>query len=130
MHLKIEHLAIWTTHLESIRSFYLDHFGCSSSSRYINPTTGFSSYFITLPSGGARLELMTRPDVSQLNESEPRCGYAHLAISLGSEERVRTLTETLRQKGVAVKSEPRRTGDGYYESVITDPDGNLIELTV
>jgi lactoylglutathione lyase len=25
--------------------------------------------------------------------------------------------------------EPRRTGDGYYESVILDPEGNRIEIT-
>jgi lactoylglutathione lyase len=130
MHIKIEHLAIWTTRLELMRSFYLDLFGCSSSARYHNPTTGFSSYFITFPSGGARLELMARPDVNRINDNDARCGYAHLAVSLGSEERVRTQTEALRQKGIAVKSEPRRTGDGYYESVIADPDGNLIELTV
>jgi lactoylglutathione lyase len=23
---------------------------------------------------------------------------------------------------------PRRTGDGYYESVVVDPDGNRIEI--
>jgi len=25
---------------------------------------------------------------------------------------------------------PRVTGDGYYESVILDPDGNRIEVTI
>lgn len=24
---------------------------------------------------------------------------------------------------------PRTTGDGYYEAVVQDPEGNLIELT-
>jgi len=113
-----------------MRDFYLEHFGCSSNSGYLNPSSEFRSYFLTFPSGGARLELMARPDVNESNDGDPRCGYAHLAISLGGEERVRSLTEILRQKGVAVKSEPRRTGDGYYESVVVDPDGNLIELTV
>jgi lactoylglutathione lyase len=23
---------------------------------------------------------------------------------------------------------PRRTGDGYYESVVLDPDGNRVEI--
>jgi len=27
-----------------------------------------------------------------------------------------------------VLSEPRITGDGYYESAVGDPDGNLVEL--
>jgi len=127
--MKIKHLAVWTKQLELMRDFYLDHFACSASSKYHNPTSGFSSYFLTFSSGGARMELMTRPDLTTDFEDKFCCGYAHFAISLGNEERVREFTETLRRKGVVVKAEPRRTGDGYYESAIIDPDGNLIELT-
>ena len=128
--MKIEHLAIWTTRLDLLRDFYLDHFDCSASPKYFNPNTGFSSYFLTFPHGGARLELMTNPSVKNSAEGKPCCGYAHFALSLGSEERVRELTGIFRQNGMTVKAEPRLTGDGYYESVVTDPDGNLIELTV
>jgi lactoylglutathione lyase len=39
------------------------------------------------------------------------------------------LTERLREHGVAVIDGPRRTGDGYHESVVLDPEGNRIELT-
>ena len=125
--MKIEHLAIWTIRLDLMRDFYLDHFACSASAKYFNPVSGFSSYFLTFPTGGARLELMSRPDLA--SATEIRCGYAHLALALESEERVREFTDKLRNKGVAIKAEPRRTGDGYYESVVADPDGNLIELT-
>ena len=126
--MKIEHLALWTPHLEAMRAFYLEHFGCSANAKYVNPTSGFSSYFLTFPAGGARMELMCGPG-SSVGAAASRSGYAHFALSLGGEERVREFTDALRRKGVVVKSEPRRTGDGYYESVIADPDGNLIELT-
>jgi lactoylglutathione lyase len=56
--------------------------------------------------------------------------FAHLALSLGSEAAVDAATERLRSAGVVVAGEPRRTGDGYYESVVLDSDGNRIELTV
>jgi lactoylglutathione lyase len=56
-------------------------------------------------------------------------GYAHLAISVGSRERVDELTASLRAAGVPVVDGPRQTGDGYYESAIFDPDGNRIEIT-
>ena len=29
-----------------------------------------------------------------------------------------------------IEGEPRTTGDGYYESVVLDPEGNRIEITV
>ena len=75
------------------------------------------------------MELMTRPDLPTASKDKLCCGYAHFAISLGHEERVREFTETLGHKGVVVKSKPRHTGNGYYESTVVDPDGNLIELT-
>jgi len=56
-------------------------------------------------------------------------GLTHLAVSVGSEQRVDDLTATLREEGFVIESGPRRTGDGYYESVVLDPDGNRLELT-
>jgi lactoylglutathione lyase len=32
--------------------------------------------------------------------------------------------------GIQVIGEPRTTGDGYYESVVLDPEGNRVEVTV
>ena len=54
---------------------------------------------------------------------------AHFAISVGSKEKVKTLTEAIRKDGYPVIGEPRKTGDGYYESVILDPENNQIEIT-
>jgi lactoylglutathione lyase len=59
----------------------------------------------------------------------PRSGYAHLALSLGSMAAVDALTARLEADGGRILAPPRRTGDGYYESVVADPDGNVVELT-
>ena len=126
--MNIEHLALWTHDLEEMRQFYETHFGATAGKRYHNPHKQFTSYFLTF-SGGARLELMQRTDVTADNAIE-RLGYAHFALATGSQQRVDALTETLRAAGVRVVDEPRTTGDGYYESVVLDPEGNRIELTV
>jgi lactoylglutathione lyase len=89
--------------------------------RYENAARGFASYFLEFE-GGARLELMQMRGASG--------SFAHVALSLGSEAAVDEATERLRAAGVEVAGEPRHTGDGYYESVVLDPDGNRIELTV
>lgn len=57
-------------------------------------------------------------------------GLAHFAVSLGSEEKVLMLTEQLRNDGYRILSDPRHTGDGYFESAFADPEGNYVELTV
>jgi lactoylglutathione lyase len=127
--MKIEHLAIWTRQLDTLRDFYVAYFNGRANTKYTNPHTGFSSYFITFASG-ARLELMQRPDVQPKADDTERVGLAHLAVSVGSETAVDNLTNRLRRDGYPVISEPRTTGDGYYESVVLDPDGNRIEITV
>ncbi len=38
------------------------------------------------------------------------------------------LAARLAGEGVAVIDGPRRTGDGYYECVVCDPEGNRVEV--
>jgi lactoylglutathione lyase len=81
---------------------------------------------------GARLELMHMPTIplSLASADAQFTGYIHVAFSVGSKTQVDELTAKLQQDGYPVVSEPRRTGDGYYESCVLDPDGNRIEITV
>ena len=126
--MKIEHIAIWVKDLEKIRSFYEKYFKVTSTKLYHNQKTGFKSYFLTFDDG-ARIEIMSKSDINK-EKQENTFGYAHLSISLGSKEKVDEYTETFRKDGYKIVSEPRTTGDGYYESVISDPENNLIELTI
>lgn len=135
---RIAHVALWTRdveRLERLRTFYERHFGARAGAPYHSVRQpGFVSYFLEL-AGGARLELMTLPadvraaEAGRSESDAPRPGYAHIALSLGSAGAVDTMTARLAADGVPVRSGPRWTGDGYYESVIVDPDGNLVELT-
>ncbi|GAB3714043.1 VOC family protein [Spirosoma flavus] len=128
----IEHIAVWARDLERMRVFYETYFGATSNDKYVNTSKGFSSYFLRFPQGGSRLELMQMPGISdQINQGFTQyMGLTHLAISVDSEEEVDTLTNRLRSDGYVVIGEPRRTGDGYYESVVLDPEQNRIEITV
>ncbi|HAY84364.1 MAG TPA: glyoxalase [Chloroflexi bacterium] len=127
----IAHIAIWTGQLEVLKDFYQTYFDATSSPKYTNPRTGFESYFLSYASG-ARLEIMTSPKIRAANPEPgtPRHGYSHLALSVGSEAQVIALTRRLEADGFHVFSQPRTTGDGYFESVVLDPEGNLIEITV
>ena len=128
--MRIEHLAIWVADLEKMRSFYLQFFDLSSNEKYYNPKKKFSSYFLSFESG-ARLELMHRPDIAQFKTREGSIlGLTHFAISVGSKEKVDDLTEQIRLNGYRIIGEPRTTGDGYYESVVEDPEGNQVEITI
>ncbi|WP_243522737.1 VOC family protein [Bacillus pseudomycoides] len=126
--MKIEHIAIWVNDLEAMRTFYTQYFNGEANSLYHNKTKQFESYFITFESG-ARLEIMRQKGIEDKTHSNIT-GYAHIAFSVGSEEKVNQLTKTLKEAGYPVLNGPRFTGDGYYESVISDPEGNHIEITI
>jgi len=126
--MKIEHVALYVKNLEGAKDFFVKHFGGVSGEMYHNPKTGFSSYFISFEDG-ARLELMNKADVNEA--SQKQClGFAHLAFSAGSRERVDELTAVLQNAGYEITSGPRVTGDGYYESCVKAFEDNIVEITV
>ena len=127
--MRIEHLAIWTYNLERIRSFYMHYFDASSTEIYYNHSREFRSYFL-LFDGDCRLEIMEMPNIGK-SKNDPLKNYTgltHFAIRVGNKNEVDHLTEAIRSDGYKIISEPRTTGDGYYESVVLDPDGNRVEI--
>lgn len=131
--MKLEHVALWVNDLEESKAYYTKYFNMVSNEKYKSIRHSFNSYFLTFrPENSARIELMQRPDV-HINESKERgmvSGYAHIAISVGSREKVDQLTEQIRADGHTIVGEPRTTGDGYYESIVEDTEGNWIEITI
>ena len=127
---RIEHIAVWTLDIDRLAAFYATYFDAEAGPAYRNPTKGFTSRFLSF-GDGARIELMQSSQLT-LTASAPgeqRLGWTHLSIALDSEAAVDRLTERLRTDGHPVLDGPRRTGDGYYESVILDPDGNRVEIS-
>ncbi len=116
----IEHVAAWVSDLERARAFYERWFGTKAGPKYESARRPFASRFLTFGEG-ARLELMAAP------RETPR--LSHIAVSVGSREAVDALVERMRAEGVTILSEPRETGDGYYEAAIADSEGNVVEIT-
>jgi lactoylglutathione lyase len=126
---RLDHAAMWTQDLERLAAFYAKYFGAIPGTRYVNEAKGFESRFLSF-AGGARLELMCSSRLEPVRHAKgvQRMGLTHLALSVGSPQGVDALTQRLREDGFEVVDGPRHTGDGYYESVILDPDGNRIEI--
>lgn len=129
--MKIAHFALWTNQLEEMKLFYVNYFHAASNEKYYNDKKKFSSYFLSFDDG-VRLELMQMPGIpdNKNNAMLQNIGLIHFAISTGSKENVDSLTEQIRAAGYAIIGEPRWTGDGYYESVVLDPENNRIEITI
>ncbi len=128
--IRIDHVALWTADLERLASFYVAYFGGVPGAKYTNPAKGFESRFVTIE-GGGRHELMKTTTLSLAAHAPgaQRMGLTQVALAVGSEQQVDALTARLKADGCAVIDGPRRTGDGYYECVVLDPDGNRVEIT-
>jgi lactoylglutathione lyase len=127
----LEHVAIWTDHLEQLKEYYIRYFDGSANDKYINKTNNFSSYFLTFK-GGARLELMSMPEIpANLNDTikKQHKGIIHLAFGVDTIQEVDEKARQLQANGFSILSGPRKTGDGYYEFETLDPDNNRIEVT-
>jgi lactoylglutathione lyase len=128
--MQIEHLALWVQDLEAMKNFYMNYFEVAHGPKYSNPGKQFVSYFIYFGQDKTRLELMTRSDVQvAAGQRGFGMGLAHFAISVGGSDKVNALTERLRKDNYIIYREPRTTGDGYYESVVLDPEGNYVEIS-
>jgi lactoylglutathione lyase len=128
--MQIEHLALWVQDLEVMKDFYLNYFDATTGERYTNTSNQFVSYFIHFGEGKTSLELMARPDIQlMVGKRGFAMGLAHFSISVGGKDQVNLLTKRLKRDNYTIFSEPRTTGDGYYESVILDPEGNYIEIS-
>jgi lactoylglutathione lyase len=128
--MRIDHIALWTTDIDRCKAFYSTYFGATPGARYVNTAKGFESCFLSFESG-ARIEVMRTTTLSPVavEPGAQRMGLTHIAIGLGSDQRVDELALRLRSDGHPILDGPRRTGDGYYEAVTLDPDGNRIEIT-
>lgn len=139
--MRIAPFALYVNNLEEARNFFVKYFDAKSNDGYHNFQTDFRSYFLSFDDD-TRIEIMNKPEMSDCPKELTRTGYAHIAFSVGSKEKVDTLTAELKADGYEVVSGPRKTGDGYevvsgprktgdgyYESCIVAFEDNQIEIT-
>ena len=127
--MKIEHIAMYVNDLEKAKEFFVKYFNATANQEYHNQKTDFRSYFLSFD-GGAILEIIIKPSLTDKKKEASQTGYIHIAFSLGSKEAVDELTIKMRSDGYEVVSGPRTTGDGYYESCVVAIEENQIEITV
>jgi lactoylglutathione lyase len=126
---QIEHIALATNDLERLRDFYLQ-FGAVAAPPSTNAHSGLRS--CVLDFCGVRLELLERPGNGEGVAGDGRSpGLLHLGFALGSADAVDELSGVIAAAGHRVLERPHRSGElSRYVSVVLDPDGNRVKLTV
>jgi lactoylglutathione lyase len=125
--MRISHIALYVDDLENMKSFYEKYFDAKSNKMYHNQKTSLKTYLLKFDNGSS-LEIMTREKLNKINKELNNIGYIHIAFSVGCKDNVNKLTRQLENDGYKIISQPRITGDGYYESCVLDPENNQIEI--
>lgn len=124
--MNIDHIGLYVDDLEKTKVFFETYFQATANQLYHNEKTGLKTYFLSFDNH-TRLEIMNRPNLSTKTTNDLYIGYHHVAFKLGSKEKVDNLMMILKNDGYEIFSNPRYTGDGYYEAVIK-LEQYLIEL--
>jgi len=125
--MNIDHVAIYVNNLEVEKAFFVKYFGAKASQRYTNFQGDFKSYFLDFDNG-SRFEIMHRQSMIDPKKAKYRSGYHHIALNVGNKKAVDDLTRLMEDDGIYIVAAPRKTGDGYYASIVADPEDNEIEL--
>lgn len=126
---QLEHVALATGDVECLCDFY-QQLGAVVSPPSADPGTGFRT--CVLDFCGVRLELFERPGRRERAAGDAVMpGLMHLGFALGSADAVDELSRVVASTGHRVLEQPHRVGQlGRYESIVLDPDGNRVKLTV
>jgi lactoylglutathione lyase len=126
---QLETIALATDNVEGLRDFYLQLGGIASPPS-MDPNTGLHSCVVDFC--GVRLALLERPDCDKAAAGDGgSSGLAHIGFALGSADAVDELSGVIAAAGYRVLELPHRRCElGCYESVILDPDGNRLKLSV
>jgi lactoylglutathione lyase len=109
--MRVDHIALWTHDLDRCKRFFCRD--ATEGAAYVNAKKGFESCFLTFADGPGR------------NARDSRTWTCRSARS-GSLMSLSNGSERMATRFLTVRAEP---GDGYYESMVLDPDGNRIEIT-
>jgi lactoylglutathione lyase len=122
-------IALATDDVQGLRDFYR-LIGGVPSPPSLDRESGLQS--CTLDFCGVRLELIERPNDGKGEAVDGQSSaLVYLSFALGTADAVDDLSEVIAAAGYRVLERPRRTCEGgCYESVILDPDGNRLKLTV
>ena len=80
--MKINHVALYVKDLEKSREFYEKYFNAKANNKYRNLKTGLQTYFLSFPNNDVRLEIMSRPELTDREDKIMNIHQAAVFIAI------------------------------------------------
>lgn len=122
--MKLHHISFWTKDINTLVEFYKKHF--NGEVLFSHQAGDFKCTFIKIYSS-FNLEIMTCSDPAD-SKLDEKVGYSHLSIEVESKKEVDEITDYFLSQKVSLEKIKEQYDDGFYESSVADPDGNIIEI--
>ena len=122
----IANAGLFVKDLEGARKFFEDYFGAKVAFAYNEEENKYYSYIMDV-GNGARLELMTKPEIVDEKKDPNRTGFAHIAIRVDSREKLNEVIDKFHAANFKIVYEPATTG-GREIRAVTFED-NVLEVS-
>ena len=121
----IGNVGIFVKDLKGARRFFESYFGARLLKSYNEPENNYYSYIMKI-GDGAKLELMTKPEIVDEKKDPNRTGYAHICIKLDSREALDEVIAKVKADGCHIFYEPATTGGKEIRAVMFED--NVLEV--
>ena len=116
----VHHVAVCAHDIDAARAFYAETLGLPELERPAEIAAAFRSAWFLL--GRTELHVVENPEFEPLRSPLG----PHIAVSTGEFE---TTVARLEERGASFQFGPGRAADGVMRAILSDPTGNVIEIT-
>ena len=123
--MEIKNVGLFVKDLEAAKKFFEDYFGAQVHAVYNEEEKGFYSYIMKFDQG-AKIEIMTKPEIVDNEKHVNRTGYCHICIKVDSKEKLDEVIAKIHADGYEVLYEPATVGGKEIRAVTFE--NNVIEV--
>ncbi len=122
--MRISNMGLMVKDLEGARKFFEDYFGATLHDEY-SEDNGYHSYIMKFDEN-PKLELMTKPEIVDVQKGRNDAGYVHICIKVDSKEKFEEILEKTRADGYEILYEPATVGGQEFRAITFED--NIIEV--
>ena len=114
--MKISNVGIFVKDLEGAKNFFMNYFGAEVHAVYNEEENNYYSYIMKMGEG-AKLELMTKPEIVDEKKDPNRTGFVHICVKVDSREKLDEIIAKIKADGYHIFYEPATTGGKEIRAV-------------
>ena len=114
--MKISNVGIFVKDLEGAKNFFINYFGAEVHAVYNEEENRDYSYIMKMGEG-AKLELMTKPEIVDEKKDPNRTGFVHICVKVDSREKLDEIIAKIKADGYHIFYEPATNGGNEIRAI-------------